>query len=190
PVTDSLTDFFRVQGHLSAADASSSLRETSGVVWDDQIQRFVIGDMDLDPATNVSRFDLAVSKTSDPTTLTAADWNFFQVNTTEAGYHPDFPGPMGYNADALVFTLNMYDTTGSGANHAQVVAISSRALAAGTPLTQGANYFRSDDFNAFSLRATTMHDAKPGDPLWLVQEDPARKGSVIDVVKMTNVLAN
>jgi hypothetical protein len=109
---DSLSNFWYSQGGLKQADAGSRLSDPV-VGWDEQIQRFIVGDQDVDSFTHISNFDIAVSKTADPTTLTAADWNFFQVSTTESGYDADYPGNLGWNHDALVFTLNMFPVLNS-----------------------------------------------------------------------------
>jgi hypothetical protein len=84
------------------------------------VQRFLIAEQDVDTTRHISNMDLAVSTSSDPKTLTSADWYFYQVRTTENNradqvFDANYPGNLGYNADALVFTLNMYDTqSGSG----------------------------------------------------------------------------
>ena len=79
--------------------------------------------------THVSTFDIAVSKTSSPATLGTADWNFYQINTTETGFDADYPGNFGYNHDAFVFTLNMFGVAGGG--HVQVVSVNTADLANG-----------------------------------------------------------
>src|SRR5262249_53662353 len=151
--------------------------------YDEHIGRFIVGDQDVE--TNVafaSIFHLAVSKTSSPATLTAADWNFYDISTTEnlsTGMFPgyvgtpddfdaDYPGNFGYNADAFVFTLNMFDTGGGGTGHVLVTSVDGGDLAAGVP--QAALNFFQNDYMGFSLRPTTMHDALPGDPMWLLTE--------------------
>ena len=55
------------------------------MTYDEKIQRFIVGDQDVNFNTHVSAFDIAVSKTSNPTTLSAADWTFYKINTTQAG---------------------------------------------------------------------------------------------------------
>src|SRR5206468_134896 len=97
-------------GGLTRDDAGSSIGDAF-VAYDELIGRFVVGDMDYDFGTHVNAFDLAVSRSSNPTTLSAADWAFYKINTTEAGYDTDYPGNAGYNADAFVFTLNMLGTS-------------------------------------------------------------------------------
>ena len=62
------------------------------MIYDELIGRFVVGDQDVNFNTHVSTFDIAVSMTSNPQTLTTADWNFYRIVTTESGYDADFPG--------------------------------------------------------------------------------------------------
>jgi uncharacterized repeat protein (TIGR01451 family) len=180
--TAGLDNFWFSTGGLAHADGGS-FRSDPIVVYDDQIGRFIVGDQDVDYNTHVSTFDLAVSTSSNPATLTKADWNFFQYNTTESGYDADYPGNFGYNADALVITLNMFGAS----DHVQVVSISNSALTSQppTPLSP-LNSFRND-LNDFSVRPTAMHDGASGEPMWLVTEHG--DGTSIDVIKMTNVLS-
>jgi uncharacterized repeat protein (TIGR01451 family) len=180
--TSSLSNFWFTTGGLAHADGGSSLSDPI-VVYDDQIGRFIVGDQDVDFNTHVSRFDFAVSNTSSPATLTTADWNFYQYNTTESGFDADYPGNFGYNHDAFVFTLNMFGVTGGG--HAQVVSISNSDLASGVP--QSSLHAYSNDLNDFSVRPTTMHDSVAGDPMWLVTEHGDNQS--IDVIKMGSVLS-
>jgi uncharacterized repeat protein (TIGR01451 family) len=120
------------------------------------------------------------------------DWNFYQITTTENGgtanttWDADYPGNFGYNRDAFVFTLNMF-AVGSQANHVQVVSVNSLELATGASQSQ-LNFYQNDLAGTFSVRPTTMHDAQPGDPMWLLAEHG--DGTSIDVFKMTNVLSN
>ena len=187
--TDNFDNFLYTQGGLTQTDAGSTLSDPI-IVWDDQIGRFIVGDQDVDFTTHVSNFDIAVSKSADPATLTAADWNFFQVSTTEtiAGghnddYDADYPGNFGYNHDVFVFTLNMFGTGDNGltaTNHVQVNAIDIAALTAPTPSL----VLNQKDVNDFSLRPTVMHDSVAGDPMWLISE--AGDGQNIHVVRMDN----
>ena len=54
-------------------------------------------------------------------------------------------------------------------------------------MSNGTNLFQTD-YNGGSVRPTVMHDSKPGDPMWFVQDDS--NGTQIDVVKMANELSN
>jgi uncharacterized repeat protein (TIGR01451 family) len=174
---DALDHFFYTTGGLSRADSGSRPGDPF-LAYDELIGRFVVGDMDFDSSTNVDAFDLAVSRSSNPTTLSAADWAFYKINDTEAGVGTDYPGNVGYNADAFVFTLNMLGT----GSHVQVVSIKSADLAnaVASPLIV------KNDLSDISVRPATMHGSVPGDPMWMVTEHG--DGKSIDVIKMTGEL--
>ena len=188
-VTDTFSDFWYTQGNLPRLDSNSSLGDST-VVYDSQIQRFIVGDEDTDESGAVSYFDIAVSTSSNPATLTSADWKFFQINTGEndgTKLWADYPGNMGWNHDALVVTFNMFTSAGQGAR-SQIDAVDINALVNGTALATGTNLFQTDS-NEFSLRPTVMQDSKAGDPMWLVAEHPYNgTNASIDVFKMTSVL--
>src|SRR5205823_11904953 len=110
------------------------------IVTDDEpIGRFIVGDQDVNFNTHVSAFDIAVSRTNNPATLSATDWKFYKIVTTQSGFDADYPGNFGYNHDAFVFTLNMFGVTGGG--HVQVVAVNATDLmnAAASPQVAGNN---------------------------------------------------
>jgi uncharacterized repeat protein (TIGR01451 family) len=179
----SLSNFWFTVGGLGHADSGSGLSDPV-VTYNDQIGRFIVADQDVDFNTHVSRFDIAVSKTSSPGTLTTSDWTFYQVNTTESGFDADYPGNFGYNHDATVFTLNMFGVSGGG--HCQVISLSNADLAAN--VTQSGLHLFQNDLNDFSDRPTVMHDSVAGDPMWLLTEHG--DNTSIDVIKMTNVLSS
>ena len=203
-ITDSFSDFWLTQGGL--IEPTGGVRGFSDpiVVWDDQIDRFIVGDQDIDTNDgDTGAFFIAVSKSDAPATLTSADWNFYSITTTESGLFGDYPGNFGYNHDAFVFTLNMFSGTApdlntpdsSGISHVQVNAISIQDLVNGVSQAN-LHAFQTDtpaNIPAASLRPTVMHDSVAGDPMWFVQQhldangDP--DGANIDVVKMTNVLS-
>jgi uncharacterized repeat protein (TIGR01451 family) len=180
--SSSLSNFWFTTGGLAHADGGSGLSDPV-VPYDDQIGRFVVADQDVDYNTPVSNFDIAVSKSSSPATLGTADWNFYQIHTTQSGFDADYPGNLGYNHDALVATLNMFGVTGGG--HVQVISVSNADLAAG--VSQSSLHVYQNNLNDFSVRPTTMHTSAAGDPMWLVTEHGDNKS--IDVIKMTNVLS-
>jgi uncharacterized repeat protein (TIGR01451 family) len=207
PVTDSLDDFFFTQGNLNDPnpdDEFGNFFTDPQVVYVEQIHRFIVGAMEVDPGPqfvaqstgdNSSVFDLAVSTSSNPTTLTTADWTFYQVRTTEAGFFSDYPGNLGYNGGALVVALNEFETRdlNQTLDHVLVTAVNLSDLASGVP--QAELHVYQSDFQGGSLRPATMHDSTSADdPMWLVQEHPGAGGSPdgqhIDVVKMTDVLSS
>jgi uncharacterized repeat protein (TIGR01451 family) len=180
--TSSLNQFWFGTGGLAHADGGSGLSDPI-VTYDDQIQRFIVGDQDIDFNTHVSRFDFAVSRTSSPSSLGTSDWNFYQFNSTESGFDADYPGNFGYNHDAFVFTLNMFGVFGGG--HVQVVSVSNSDLASGA--SQSALHVYRNDLNDFSVRPATIHDSVAGGPMWLVTEHG--DNASIDVINMGNVLS-
>lgn len=189
--TDNLNHFLITTGSLPRADATSGMFDPS-MTYDDQIGRFIVSDMDYDfGAGHVSRFDFAVSKSSDPASLTAADWNFYQIDPSEndgtasGTFDADFPGNLGWNHDAFVVTLNMFSVDGSSA-HVQVDSVTNADLMAGVSQAN-LHVYRNDDSDALSLRPAVMHDSKAGDPMWFVDQAGT---NAIEVYKMTNVLSN
>ena len=203
-VTKDPTDFFFgtaiTDGNLTPLDTGSGEHEIGDVtmVYDNLMGgtgRFILGNIDVDTVLNVSQYVFAVSKSNDPTTLTPADWTFYQVTTTEgsggANFQSwsDYPGNPGFNADAFVETFNMF---GNGPTGCQVISFNAADLAAGDPLvTSGAgqDVFHSDvPGGAQQYRPVTMQDSVPGDPMWLIHNPET--GTTINVVKMTGVLSN
>ena len=161
-ITDNLSHFLFTTGGLSRADSGSGLSDPI-VAYDEKIGRFIVGDQDVNFSTHVSAFDLAVSKTNNPLSLSSADWLFYKITTTQAGEDADYPGNFGYNADAFVFTLNMFAVAGtSGTNHVQVVSVNAADLASANATPR----VFSNNLADFSVRPTTMHDAVTGDPMW------------------------
>lgn len=199
-VSSSLSNFLFTVGGLPRADGTSRLSDPI-VAYDELAGRFIIGDQDVNFTTHVSNFDIAVSKTNNPTTLTTSSWNFYSISTTETGSDADYPGNFGYNHDAFVFTLNMFPggsvddgkpnqaaadpQKASSPFHVLIVSVNMADLAAGVA---SPHVFKNDDSSGASLRPTTMHDSVAGDPMWLIQQ--AGDGNHIQVVKMTNVLSN
>lgn len=179
-VRTSLSSFYFTTGGLSRADGGSGLSDPI-VTYNDQIGRFIVGDQDVNFSTHVSSFDIAVSTTSNPSTLTKTDWNFYKITTTESGYDADYPGNFGYNHDAFVFTLNMFGSL----FHTQVVSVNNADLASG--VSQAALHTYKNDLNDGSLRPVVMHDSVAGDPMWLLTEHGDNKS--IDVIKMGGVLS-
>jgi uncharacterized repeat protein (TIGR01451 family) len=178
-VSATFSTFWFTTGALPHADGGSGLSDPV-VTYDDAIGRFVVADQDVNFNTHVSRFDIAVSKSSSPATLGTGDWSFYSIVTTQSGFDADYPGNFGYNQDALVFTLNMFGVISGG--HVQVISINNQNLLSGT-LTVFQN-----NLNDFSVRPTTMHGSVAGDPMWLVTEHG--DNTSIDVIKMTNALSN
>jgi hypothetical protein len=182
------TDFPSFFSSLPLVSVNSFFSD-SVVIYDDNMPgltpttgRFIVGDLNVDNITGGGAFDMAVSKSASPTTLTSTDWNFYQITITETNFSIDYPGNLGYNHDAFVFTINQFSNT-SPTGHAQVVGVNATDLVNGVSPRVFMNDFNSD----FSLRPATMHDAAAGAPMWLVSE--TGNGSQINVYKISNVLS-
>jgi uncharacterized repeat protein (TIGR01451 family) len=189
-VEDNFIHFWGTVGGLPTAD-SGAFYSDCAVVYDDNIPggtpatgRFIVTDTNVDTSTGKSVFDIAVSKSASPATLTAADWNFYQINTAEAGgLWSDYPGNLGYNQDALVVTFNMFSPT-VFSGHAQVNALSISNMVNGVP-NRSLTHTQTD-VTGMSLRPATEHTAAAGAPEWLVSE--TGDGSHINVYQMTKLL--
>ncbi len=186
-------NFFYTVGGLTQIDAGSCGVCDSTLVFDNLMGadgRFIVGDIDINQTTNVSQYIFAVSTTSSPATLTAADWNFYQITTTTgpAGNTEwtDYPGNPGFNKDAFVETFNKAQG-GFLTGNSLILSINSNDLAAGVP--QASLRFNLNTINgSTSFRPTTMHDSVTGDPMWLVRNP--NNGTNINVTRMDSVLSN
>ncbi len=199
-VTDSLSDFFFTKGGLTpVATAANDAQTDPFVIYDPIVQRFIVGDLDYDSSNtngDGNAILLAVSKSSNPTTLTNSDWYFDDIPTTETGVaFQDYPGSPGYNADALVVTQGSFDS-GGGYVHTLVTSLSMSALVSGAAFsssTKGTNYFQTD-ISEILPRPAVMPDSGPGDPMWMVAANSggtfSGSANTIDVLKMTNILNN
>jgi PKD domain/Ubiquitin-activating enzyme E1 FCCH domain/RTX calcium-binding nonapeptide repeat (4 copies) len=187
--SDGLSNFLYTTGNLGRVPNPNGSDPT--IIYDDVMGRFVIGDLDadvilapMDGHNNVSIFDIAVSKTNNPTAFDLNNWNFYSINTTEgtAGSTAwgDYPGNPGYNADAVVLSFNMF---GNGPGRTQIVSIDANDLANGVSQAS-LRVYRNDVNGGGVLRPTSMHDSVTGDPMWLIQD--GGDGANINVYRMTN----
>jgi len=62
-------------------------------------RRFIVGDQNVGPQQRKSVFDIAVSRSANPATLTLL-MSFYRLNTTETGYAPT-SRQFGYNKTPL-----------------------------------------------------------------------------------------
>jgi hypothetical protein len=99
------------------------------VLYDPSFDRFIIvadGCINCDnTTTNVSRFDLAVSKTNDPT---GAWWVYYVTVATNNGDFADFP-QMGMDLNSLIFTYS--DFLGSGSFDSRVFSLNKALMYSG-----------------------------------------------------------
>src|SRR5262249_36668863 len=142
------------------------------VTYDEMAGRFVIVVLDLDVPGRHSYLNLAVSDTSNPLD---GFHEMHRLETTEPASSGsgltwgDYP-KLGFNADAYVVTLNMDlfpdDTV---RDHSQVVTFDKSTLLDADPST--VTVYRADLAGPiYAPAAATMHGAKPGGPMYFVQE--------------------
>jgi Ca2+-binding RTX toxin-like protein len=180
--TDMFSFFFNVGGIAfeTLADATSC--------YDEPIGRFIVADLQVSGSGAApSYLDLCVSTSSNPHTLTAFDWHFYQIATTEGNLWSDYPGNLGYNHDALVDTFNMFDSTTGYFAHSEIDALSQSDLAA-----HGSSvHYNQFDLGGANYRPVTMHDAVAGGPMWFVQDSGfGGGGSSINLVRSDNILGS
>jgi hypothetical protein len=164
------------------------------VAYDELLQRFYIGALDV-PALcgeapgSTARLLYAVSDSFDPTAGFSAQ---HAIDVDEPGIFGcppsttvwgDFPRT-GWNADAHVFSLNMFPFVGNCFDHVSIIVIDKSTID-GVLTVRHHNF----DDSHFTITPATMHGASPGDPMWLVEETNFGGGNQIRVIKMTDVLS-
>jgi hypothetical protein len=104
----------------------------------------------------------------------------------------DYP-KAGWNAEAHVFTLNMFGFASDAFDHVSIVTIDKSTVLDADPRTLTYYDVNRDSpgpaYPHFTLAAASMHGSASGDPMWLVEEAGYGNGSAIRVVKMTNLLS-
>jgi hypothetical protein len=158
-------------------------------LFDEQVNRFILAVLDVSDAEQRSFLNVAVSNSA---TATEGFVEMFRIETTQiAGdgriLGGDFPR-IGRNADAIVFTLNMFrfPTTPEQFDHVQVISLDKSSLLDFNPAT--VNTFRVDRLSTdFSMAPTNIHDAVPGGPMWFVEEN--RDNANLRIVRMDGVLS-
>jgi hypothetical protein len=182
---ESFTDFFAQVGGGPSTDMFDPR-----VTYDDQAGRFVMSIMEQNDASKTSFLDFAVSNTSDPMQgFSEVHRISMPENVGGKVFWADFP-KLGRNADAYVWTFNMYsfpNATGTF-DHVQGIIVAKSSVLDFTNSTLTLHRFdRTNSFD-FTLAGAEIHDGAPGGPMWFVEED---NGSTdLRLVEMTNVLSS
>lgn len=182
--SESLAQLFAPAGVPAGADLFDPC-----VGYDDTSGRFVIGVAEESDAAGTSYLDVAVSNDSDPT-HGFSELHRIAAKESQGGksFWGDFPR-LGWNADALVFSLNMYAFPGAtGAyDHVQLVVLNKASVLDANAATLTVTHIDRTDPADYTLVPAKMHGAAAGAPMWLVEENDG--ASTMRVVGMTNVLA-
>lgn len=159
------------------------------VIYDEAAGRFVVGVLDLSissqGAVTSDRFLFAVSDSSDPTNGFTEMHAINMTQSTGRGtVFADYPR-VGWKADAIVVSFNMF-TTGSANfyDHASVLTVNTSTVIDKINSTLGGwvtNLSSSD----FTLAPATMHGSNSGGPMYLVEEAP--QANAISVLTETNL---
>jgi hypothetical protein len=154
------------------------------VAYDELGGRFIVAAADR---PGRSFLDLAVSNDADPTHGFTRMYRIDVTESTQPGLLVDFP-KIGWNADAIVVSLNMY--TSAAFDHVQVVTIAKSMLYRDPPTLIT---YQVDRLGGLSSHITMvpakMHGAVAGGPMWFVEEAGFASGTTLRVVQMTNVLS-
>jgi hypothetical protein len=183
---------------FSSVGASPNLFDPV-VTYDELAGRFLVAVLDVDEASSRGFIDFAISNDSDPMHGFSEKHRFevTELSSSNKSLWGDFPR-LGWNADAFVFTVNMFSFADGNFDHVQVISIVKSSVLDHNPATLSA--FRSDRFTSpagthFTMAPAVMHGALPGNPMWFVEETefPLGPGATLDpnsmrVVRMSGVL--
>jgi hypothetical protein len=158
----------------------------SSVLFDDQAGRFVIEAQVRDSTNQKAYVDIAVSSSSDPTQGFAQK---YQIEVDEGAQYWSDNGKLGFNADAYVFTGNLYTFAGAGGGEL-VLTVNKSALLNNNTLTDYLVNFNNNGTYpyGFSMIPARMHGSTAGGPMWFV-ETYFGGGSLALVTRMDNVLS-
>jgi Domain of unknown function (DUF4214) len=170
------------------------------VTYDEMAGRFVVAALQESDLDGTSFLLFAVSDDSDPMDGFSEMHRLpvIEFNTAGKALFGDYP-KLGWNADAYVFTLNMYQFPRESGpfDHVQIISIDKSSVLDQDPGT--ITSFDSDRFKSvvglhFTMAAATMHDSLPGDPMWFVEENGrdftgGPDDQNLRLVEMTDVLS-
>jgi subtilisin family serine protease len=179
--SEALTSFFD-----AAIVAGETFDFDPVVAYMEDVQRWAVGVLiAASAATDESDFLVAISDTSDPTG-SWSEQHRFDFGGVSPGLFADYP-KVGWNADSLVYTFNMFDTSFVDVN---ILSIDKATLLDTNPATV-ASFINERPSSSFTMAPATMHGSVAGDPMWLVEES-GFGGSRTDirVVKMEDALTS
>ena len=158
------------------------------VLYDDQAGRFVVEAQVRDSTNHKAYVDIAVSNSFDPT---QGFTEIHQIEVDEGGQYWSDNGKLGFNADAYVFTGNLYSFAFGNCNTGLVLTVNKSALLNNNTLTDYlVNFSNNGAFPyGFSMIPARMHGSTAGAPMWLVQTDFPGANYVL-VTRMDNVLSH
>jgi len=156
-------------------------------IYDDQSNRFYVAGFELNTTFTTGSLDLAVSKTSNPLTLTATDWFFYRFDSVgEAGTQfPDFP-KIGFNKDAIFVSFNQF-AGGVSFSHNLILTIDKASVLSGGVATSFTTNVATTSGTRILIPAR-MHNHTTGNVGIFVQKD-SNVTDTVNIIKMTNYLS-
>jgi hypothetical protein len=160
-------------------------------LYDPTAGRFYMVALESDNVNQQSFLHIAVSKSSNPASGTAADWYFYQIENTRTvngtAFWGDYPG-FGFDGQAVYVTVNMYDFSGFLTGDAQITVLDKSALLSG-----GTNYLfiypPGGQAGAFTLQPCTVIGASdPGNVAYFGETFPNRDNTSVRVWALTDPL--
>ena len=149
------------------------------VFYDDISKRFVVAAMENPSGSATSFLNVAFSDPNNEINFPAA--SIYRINTQEGSNWADFPR-FGFNADAVVFSFNMYDTS-SNFHGVQILSIAKSSIGSTTLTTT-----TLDRSNDFTDAPASMHGATTGQPMYFVESATTFTGSYTDVHVLTSAV--
>lgn len=175
-----LTDFF-----APSVVAGEEFDFDPVVAYDDLAGRWIVAVI-IGATPSAAETDLlyAVSDTSDPTDG-FREQHRIDFSGISPGLFADFP-KVGFNADAHVFTVNMF---AARFEKVIVVAVDKATVLDGDPRTLS-HFISERTGGSFTMAAASMHTANSGDPMWFVEEATFGGPDAIRVVRMDDLLSH
>ncbi|WP_165227378.1 beta strand repeat-containing protein [Aquisphaera insulae] len=167
PTTMKLSDFF------PAATAPDLFAPK--VFYDELAGRFVVSALEHQAGTSGSFLNVAFSDAGNEASFSSK----YRIDVSSGGNWAASP-TFGYNADAIVFSFNLYNPAGTTRMGAEVLSIAASSIGAGSLTTVAVN--RPSDY---SLAPAMMHGATAGQPMYFVESDPVPASSYSTVRVMT-----
>ncbi len=153
------------------------------IAYDNLANRWVLGVL-IAASSSSAESDLlyAISNTSDPT-QGFSEQHRINFGGVSPGLFADYP-KIGFNADAHVFSLNMFST--SAYEYVDILSIDKSTVLDQNPATFS-HHITSRPDTSFTMAVASMHESAPGDPMWLVEESGyGGTRTNVRVVKMAN----
>jgi hypothetical protein len=160
------------------------------VTYDDIAGRFLVSVLEEDDTAKTSFLDVAVSNDSDPT---HGFTEMHHINTKESSggkaLWADYP-KVGWNADAYVYSVNMYtfpNATGTF-DHVQLITLDKASVLDANNATFTVYQVDRTDPADATMAGASMHGATPGMPMWFVDEGDG--SSNLRLVQMSHELSD